>query len=77
MEKFIKREETYSELLTSISNHEKQLEEAKAKKEKLQAKAAALREKRANIQKQKGERKTEDPQANHVFPGDNYQTNIS
>lgn len=69
VEKFVKREETYSELLTSISNHEKQLEFANAKKEKLQAKVAALREKQASAQKKKVERKVSDPEEKKVING--------
>jgi len=67
VEKFIKREETYSELLVSISSHEKQVEEAKQKKEALQAKVEVLREKRAANQKQKGERKMNETQTNNIY----------
>jgi len=49
----LKRETTYSELLVSITNHEKSVEIAKKKNEQLQEKSKILKEKSTILEKQK------------------------
>jgi len=57
IEKFLKREEDYSDLLISISKMEKQAEEFRKANEELQKKLNRLKEKNIAVEKQKSEQK--------------------
>ncbi len=51
MEKFIQREQTYNDLLSSISTNEKKIEEAQKKKDQLQQQVKSLKNEHAFIEK--------------------------
>lgn len=67
MNKFINREQTYSELLISIADYERKIDELKKTNDKLKADIHALKEKNLPTEKVKGEKTEKNDTAHDII----------
>lgn len=68
MNKFIKKEDTYSELLISIAAYEKKIEDLKKKNDNLRSRVHSLKEMNAPFERQRIGKNSENQQLLDVTP---------